>query len=436
MSGAVGLDVLNLATDDAWVTLRSFQIDFVDDRVMRVKSSIAMDFDVIRPTTITRQSDQRWRNIEPLLIPIAARLPPAGAHIELLDEDGRIVPVLSALQERRLLANGLAAFTKVYGHNTDSIGVLRTKVFEYIRPGSNVTLSDVRDKYFPFIDEYRAKFNEYLEFIADNRLVIAAMEGVTTGARRVVSYSYEAPLDRPIIVENGRVDFSLKFALGGPTSNAEIKVNAPHDMSFYNVGIYRLDNGSELPVADADQVSLLNDALHVVISGQTATTNLKCVGSMALRPTGLIRSAVYTSWLTVVTLLAAFLAPRLHGQWLWEYIADNASPDALVALLLLVPGTVSAYTAMPSKHILTTTALFQTRRRLWASGALSFAAALAIGFTLPMVPMVIAWVIVSAATTLIAWKLTTQYGDLSRLDNLRRPLGIGTAVEGAGDATA
>jgi hypothetical protein len=349
-------------------------IAFIDDRSVRRHVSVDFtlpDFFLTSPY----ESGPPPIHLAPLALLAKAPL----RHFDLIDEEGRSLPMLTRAQNSRvaaavLIGNAGALLRTRHGRTLEreiaaDLNAVATGSRDEAQRALNAVLrADGAARVNRELLARDPRLRTLLGALADNFIVLAGIDG---RSRRVVKFAYDEPLGESSQAFPKRLAEGLgwrpkeivwRTPSVGYSASYHIEVEAPRDLEIVSAALVIADGRGRdtyIPSGFSGRRS------HLYSEGMAQDAIGTTLVRLRPRRAGLIRAAALLGLLTAAILTAG--AIRV-GK------VDNDAA-ASITLLVVVPALLAAYLARPGEHELASTILAGVRAVVVFIGLLAVVAA-------------------------------------------------------------
>lgn len=355
--------VSRLLAPQEWIHRRVETIRFLDEDTLH--RHVSVDFDL----------DPRGEDKGPTYVPVARLVKRPLMSFDLRDEAGAALPTLTTAENGFLAWSALAYAAQVVldcAVPRSILVSLRSIVFSQSTQGARA--ADFLLSNFPRDLTARAELVRSPGMVALSRNLAAGFLLITPlysdhRSRRVLKYAYAqrlSPFGRASVRQSMGVDplpIEFEVPLIGEARGYHVECHVPEDLQIAEIVV------SSRSVDEADQVDVIVDGqgerAHVFVSDQTAMADGYATIRILPSATGMLRATALCASAIFVSLVAG----ALFGRGITE------GSDAAAALMLLVPGLLSAVVSKPGEHRLSSLALRGLRWCVAAASACSFVAA-------------------------------------------------------------
>lgn len=346
-----------------WIHRRVEQVSYVDQETVR--RHITVDFDV--PSLGPSEEGTFY-------VPLAQLAKRKLVNFDLRDAHGAALAMLTAEQNEHLSASLLLALA-----NLDDRGLIDSIVERYIpllvkarsEEEGRLAWDRIFQKGTAVGDHLRERpgFEATADNLRRNFVLYLPVSAQETGGRRIVKMAFDA--SRPKLGPKGlaaRLGWrafgdSFKVPMAGYCSSYHFELEAPPQMEITSGRFRGTRNGATVH----DSISSPTRRAHFNLSDLEPGDGLVAV-SLRAQGRELLGGAALFSTLNALTLL--FVLLRLHA-----FEADQGV-DAVVSLLVVLPGILIGYIARPSEHEVLASFLTGLRIVALLSGLTSFVGAL------------------------------------------------------------
>jgi hypothetical protein len=233
---------------------------------------------------------------------------------------------------------------------------------------------------------------------ASNFILMTPIEA-SAGDRRVVKFSYEqtiqpmqlSPFRHPLRWAGiAAMPYAARIASLGTAGSYHLEIAIPDDLFFISAGLYA--GGGTLPLAGAERSVA---RAHLYSQGMSRDTPGIAVTYLRVR-----------SSIVLETLLASSVTSAVIGTGLFlHWRGVHPSPDALTALVVILPAAFSVFLVRPGVHPVVLRLVTGLRAGILLSAVLSFVAAGTLAVTLSGRARLLIWsglFAVSAAVWLVS----------------------------------
>jgi hypothetical protein len=366
ISPVEALTVAQLAWDPrSWINRRVERIEYLDDRSVRRRISI--DFTV---------PEDDWLHDGPLHLPVGLFVKEPLTNFSFTDERGEPLPMLTAEQNGAITTTVLRELARV--PNEQLVDFIVDEYIErlvFAHAADAKTRDDALFKIFQPGTHVGATLYGFLPFrvlaydMAENFIVYVRVGPEEKGTRRIIKLSFDRgeiaarprkPLERLGFVP---VTDAFEIPAAGLAASYHVEIEPPADMRVAAAMFFGLRDGEIVWRRTADA---LTPTAHLNLTYLDRGVGRVLIAVRA-ESAVLIGAALY-SFLNAVAL--AFVLSRL-GEF-----ADQRSFDAVVAVLLAVPGAALAYIVRPGEHPIVSTFLRAIRLLALVAAITSFTAAM------------------------------------------------------------
>jgi hypothetical protein len=364
VSSALALRLAALVLEpQQWIHRRVEQVSYLDQETIHRR--ITVDFDI---PDLIRSLDA------PIYLPIAQFAKRKLVNFDLRDADGTALAMLTAEQNGCLSTALLLALAKLYDEQPiDSIVERYIPILVQARSESEGELAWRRifQKGTSVGDYLRGRpgFVDVADNLLRNFILYLPVDAEEAGARRIVKMSFDDPRSNAdvsgLFARLGLrgVDDSFSVPLAGYCSSYHFELWAPPEMEVTSGRFFGTHNTK--PVHDS--IPSPTHRAHFNLSGLDRSDGLVVV-ALRVRSRELLAGTALFSVVNAVTLL--FVLLRLHA------FESDHGVDAVVGLLLVLPGILIGYIARPSEHEVLASFLTGLRGVALVSGLTAFLGAL------------------------------------------------------------
>lgn len=372
LTGALVLVLLAQPGD--WVNRRVESVRFVGER--RLHRRVSVDFRLRAfPLDQAGRADHAY---PPVPLTLLAKNVLTGFSVR--DEDGSSVAMFTKEQNSRVAWSALVAAAELALGSAASPELQRELWDVANRPAREATtvLNRLLARRSP--DALGAEaaalrssssfssFAKVAEDLAVNFMLLVSLDP-GDGERRVIKFSFDEPPRLQSGSWRSRVgweprDYRFDVPAVGDCKSYHFEVEPPSGLVVASASLVASSLGGSVEAEPAGGESLA----HLYVSGLVPGTTATATVGLRAPVQGLLRVALLSATFALVVLvLGAVFSRRV------EEVEGQA--DAAAALLLTVPGAVSAYVARPSEHVLASEILLGVRSIALATAVLLYAAA-------------------------------------------------------------
>jgi len=378
----------------------------------RVHHHVSVDFTVPGfplPTLVTPSKSF-------VLVPVTLLRKQPLKNFDLRDEDGRALPLLTSEENGEIASAALTYLAEVILHRNAPKQVLdkavRTELSEIavgpirrartalrnLEKGQGAGSHDQRAILWGN-DEMRVLATDF----ARNFILMTPIEALP-GDRRVLKFSYEdtirpmelSPFVHPLMWAGlDPITYGTRIASLGTARSYHVEIVIPDDLFFVSAQLYAA--GSADPVS-AEEHSVAR--AHLYAPGMSRGTS--GIVEAHLR----VRSTVVLQTLLISSLTSAILATGVFLHWR----GIHPSPDALTALVVVLPAIFAAFLARPGEHPVVARLVTGLRVGILFSALLSFAAAGTLAVSFAGKVRLLAWLVLFAFSLLVTAVSAVAYG--------------------------
>jgi hypothetical protein len=359
-----------LLRPEAWIHRRVESVSFTDIGVARRRVSVDFTYPARFPGDEEDEPTATSLSLVPLTLLRKRRL----VNFDLRREDGASIPHFTAKENGAIASATLAALGRaILGESVpDDIAQLLKTVASSSPPAANHAFRALRESQSPhalrLLSEDR--FLVLLQELTWNFIVLIPLDGAS-GRRRVIKFAYDESALLPTVPHSlgwqlglQPIPFLFRTPAAGDGASYHFEIEAPDELKINDAQLSLRGPQGE---AWTDRTEGLKRA-HLYSSHSVRGAQGVGRVDIRLRRAGLLRGSLLVTAFVVVILLIA----RLNLG------AAEQRPEAVAAMLAILPPVVATYVARPREHALVTEMLVGLRLLVLGAGACSFALGVAL----------------------------------------------------------
>ena len=423
-TGGAALYIHLLMTQREWIYRRVETVTLVEER--RYRRQMSIDFR-IPPEIIETVNEWGLRNFP---IPLHFLRKGPLTALDIRDDSGRSVPVLSRSQNGKLACLGVeeVCVTGLQMLRTEALTKIISDVVMEPKDNIDVLLAQLKDDRFDVLElKDLARYVGWsVESLNKDFVLAIDLAADSLSRRQIVKVAYDidplrpksfSGVGRPTLLATRVANFlgvaSETFSLPVPgiqgcgSYHFELRSPAGLDLTKLRFVPDKAPSGESLLAFSGAQVSTSIGHYTVQLKEEQTVSNgsnqdFVMLASLAPAAGGMVFAAALCG-----TLAALILVWGHHNAA--TLLAQTSDPAA--ALLLLVPGLVLSFLIRPGEHALTSRILRGTRLLMVIPGLASFAAAADLAVQPPTSSMQGFWfwlIVVAAVSSVFTWFITVQ----------------------------
>jgi hypothetical protein len=402
------LGTLLLALTDRaqeWVHRRVESVEFRDDRT--VLRSVSVDFtlpDWAPSVTLAKNHVVR-------LVPLAHLKKRPLVGLDVFDEAGQSIPLLTGTQTGRMVAEGLVAFARKLVHG-GLTGTLQPSLEQDLRAITGDNLEEARKAWHSILhcgdDDERLKLASNRGFrmltgrYQRNFLMLIPLQDEER-ARRVLKFRYVEPFRRTggpwrlLVGEPHLARFEAPGVQEG--GGYHLEIDLPDGVRVTSVSLGTGDQRTQAEDDDRPSTDrqVVGSKVHLCVRYFPYDARAEAQTGLRATRSGWLASACFSVWLIAIILAVGDVWLRSHAKAQYPNISSTG-----VTLLLVIPGIFASLLARHAEHAMVAHLLRAIRSLLVTCSLLIYVAAGTLLMARTEAQLRRSWAVYATLATLIA----------------------------------